>query len=199
MIQSEKFVNIRKSVKKVLDRDRYQHTLGVAYTAACLAMKYGEDLDRAYIAGLLHDCAKYIADGERITLCRKWGISYSRAESRSPQLLHAKMGAYLAEHEYEITDQGVLSAIRYHTTGRPDMTLLEKIIYVSDYIEPNRDKAPNLAAYRQEAFTDLDRTVSLIAQDTIEHIKSRHYELDTLTADTYEFYRALTETEKENG
>ena len=123
---------------------RYEHTLGVSYTAMALAMRYGQDLDQAELAGLLHDCAKYFNDEEIIKKCRKHGIEVSEAELRAPAVLHAKYGAWLAKNRYGVSDPEILSAIRWHTTGRANMTTLDKIIYVADYIEPRRDKAPDL-------------------------------------------------------
>lgn len=193
MIRSEKTVEIKRKVKKMLDHDRYQHTLGVAYTAVCLAMKYGEDLERAYLAGILHDCAKNIPDENRLKLCGQWGISCTKQEAKNPQLLHAKMGAYRAAHEFGISDEGILNAVTFHTTGRPDMTLLEKIVFVSDYIEPNRDRAKNLTEIRKTAFEDLDRAVCMIAYDTVEYLRDKGSEMDDRTAETYEFYHKLTE------
>ena len=101
-------------------------------------MCYGADLEKALTAGLLHDCAKGRGVKEQIRYCEKHGILLTEAELAMPALIHAKLGAYLAEKDYGITDPEILDAITYHTTGRPDMSLLEKIIYIADYIEPNR-------------------------------------------------------------
>ena len=109
-----------------------------------LAMRYGQDLDQAELAGLLHDCAKYFNDEEIIKKCRKHGIEVSEAELRAPAVLHAKYGAWLAKNRYGVSDPEILSAIRWHTTGKPDMTTLEKIIFIADYIEPNRAPFPGL-------------------------------------------------------
>ena len=113
-------------------------------------------------------------------------------ERRNTALLHAKMGAFLAKEQYGITDPGILSAVAYHTTGRPAMTLLEKIIYVADYIEPNRDRAPNLKEIRSTAFEDIDRAVYEISRDTIEFVSKKDLaDIDPTSKAVYEYYKNL--------
>ena len=129
----------RQRLQEKLPPMRYEHSLGVAYTAMALAMRYEYDLDRAEVAGLLHDCAKYYSDGEIIKKCRKHEIPLSEAEIQAPAVLHAKYGAWMAQHRYGVSDPEILSAIRWHTTGKAEMSLLDKIIYIADYIEPRRD------------------------------------------------------------
>ena len=145
-------VEIRKKLKKVQDKDRYEHTKGVMYTAGCLAMAYGYDMQKAMLAGLLHDCAKCIPNDEKLRLCEENDILISSVERENPFLLHAKLGALLAKTEYDVTDPLILHAIKVHTTGEPDMNILDKIIYIADYIEPNRNKAANLDCVRELAF-----------------------------------------------
>lgn len=117
---------IRKAMEKELDPKRYEHTLGVAYTAASLAMCYGADLNSALIAGMLHDCAKCLSNEKKISICKKHDLPINPAEEKNPFLLHAKVGSYLASKKYGVTDPDILNAILNHTTGRPDMSLLEK-------------------------------------------------------------------------
>lgn len=121
--------------------------MGVMYTAASLAMCYGADIQKALTAGLLHDCGKYCPAEEQIRLCGRYGIDLTRSELEMPALIHARLGAYLAEHEYGIKDREILDAVTYHTTGRPGMSMLEKIIYIADYIEPNRRKYRGFQRY----------------------------------------------------
>ena len=153
---SYNFSKTKKTLRKYLDRDRFEHSEGVMYTAAALAMRYGEDLEKAQIAGILHDCAKCMPDSKKLKICEKNHIEITEAEKMSPFLLHAKVGAYIAKAKYDIEDTEILDAIACHTTGKPAMTLLEKIIYISDYIEPMRNKASNLEEVRKMAFVDLD-------------------------------------------
>lgn len=179
---------IRKAMEKAQDAKRYEHTLGVAYTAAALAMRYGESLKNAEMAGLLHDCAKCLSDEKRLSICEKHNISMNEIEKKNPFLLHAKVGSYLAMKEYHIEDPDIINAILNHTTGRPGMSLLEKIIFVADYIEPNRKQAPNLTEVRRMAFEDLDQALIRILGDTIEYLESTGGPFDPMTRKTYEYY-----------
>ena len=97
-------IRIRKKLKKKLDEQRYEHTLGVAFTAMSLAMKYDVDLHKAELAGLLHDCAKCMPDERKLHKCEKYNIPISETERKNPSLLHSKLGAYLAEHKYGVKD-----------------------------------------------------------------------------------------------
>ena len=179
---------IRKAMEKVQDSKRYEHTLGVAYTATALAMRYGASLKDAELAGLLHDCAKCLTDEKRLAICEKHNISMNEIERRNPFLLHAKVGSYLAMDEFNVTNSDVINAILNHTTGRPGMSLLEKIIFVADYIEPNRKQAPNLSEVRKMAFIDLDNTLVVILKDILEYLESTEGEIDPMTRKTYEYY-----------
>lgn len=185
----EQYISIRKSLKKLLKKERYEHTLGVMYTAASLAMCHGADMEAAMLAGLLHDCGKYGTGREQIDRCRERDIPLTESELQMPALVHAKLGAYLAEHEYGIAEKEILSAIRFHTTGQADMTLLEKIIYIADYIEPGRKEVPGLCAVRKAAFQNLNEAVALSAKWTIDYLTAAGNPIDPLTIETYEYYR----------
>lgn len=184
---------IRKSMEKTLDVKRFEHTLGVAYTAAALAMAWGEDINKAQTAGLLHDCAKCMSNERRLSLCEKHNISVNEIERRNPFLLHAKVGSYIAMEKYNIHDKDVIHSILNHTTGRPDMSLLEKIIYVSDYIEPGRKQAPELTQIRKLAFTDLDQALLRVLNDTLVYLNTISGDIDPMTQKTYEFYKQQCE------
>lgn len=179
---------IRKALEKTLDNKRYEHTLGVAYTAASMAMRYGTDMNTAFLAGLLHDCAKNLSDDKKISICEKNNIPITEIELKNPSLLHAKVGSFLAMAEYHIKDIDILNAIRNHTTGRPDMSILEKIIFIADYIEPGRKQAPNLDTIRQLAFIDLDKVLIAILQDTLNYLHESNKQIDSTTQETYDFY-----------
>lgn len=187
------YVERKKKLKKALDKERFEHTLGVMYTASCLAMAHGSDLEDAKLAGLLHDCAKCIPNDEKITLCKKNDILITEIEYENPSLLHAKLGALLAEKEYEVTKPEILHAIKVHTTGEPSMSTLDKIVYIADYIEPNRDKAPNLAQVRELAFRNLDACMAQILHDTLHFLSGRKGSIDPATQITYEFYKQYKE------
>lgn len=179
---------IRKAMEKQQDAKRYEHTLGVAYTAAALAMKYGVSIKDAQLAGLLHDCAKCLSDKKKLSICEKHGLPVSEVEMRNPFLLHAKVGGFLARKEYLVQDEDIINAILYHTTGRPDMSTIEKIIFIADYIEPGRKEAPNLTQLRQMAFEDLDGTLIGILKDTLAYLGKKGGEMDPMTRNTYEYY-----------
>ena len=185
----QKLIKIQSKLKKELDNNRYQHTLGVMYTSAALAMRYGEDMNKALTAGLLHDCAKCIPGDEKIKLCKKHKIDISKAEEQNPSLLHAKLGAYMAKEKYHIDDPDVLDAIRSHTTGRPAMSLLEKIVYIADYIEPGRAELPNMKEVRALAFKDIDECLYRILKDSLVYLQTRDMTIDPTTEKTYEYYK----------
>ena len=176
-------------LRKELDFKRYEHTCGVAYTSAALAMRWDADVNKAYLAGLLHDCAKGMSDDDRLDICKKKGIYVSEVEHDNPSLLHAKIGAYLAKTVYEIGDEDILSAITYHTTGRAEMTLLEKIVFSADYLEPNRNHDPELPMIRRMAFTDLDEAILKIYENTMRHLKNSTKVLDPTTEEAYRYYQ----------
>lgn len=182
---------IRKSMEKSLDNKRYEHTLGVAYTASALAMHYGVDINNALIAGYLHDCAKSLSDAKKLHFCEKYNIPMTEVELKNPSLLHAKVGGFMAMNTYNVTDIDIINAILSHTTGRPEMSELEKIIFIADYIEPGRKQAPNLAHIRKQAFVDLNQTMVTILGDTLDYLKSLDMAVDTKTQKTYDYYAAL--------
>lgn len=187
---------IRGRLKDELKKSRFEHTLGVEFTSASLAMRYGADIFKARIAGLLHDCAKNVSDDKQLDLCKKYKLPISETEKKLPYLLHAKLGAYMAKKEYGIKDEDILNAIEYHTTGRINMTLLEKIVFVADYIEPSRDKAPRLDEIRVEAFQDIDNATLMIFDDTISYILSTDGVIDSTTLDAYNYLRDELEEKK---
>ena len=193
---SYNFSKTKKTLRKYLDRDRFEHSEGVMYTAAALAMRYGENLEKAQIAGILHDCAKCIPDNKKLKICEKNHIEITEAEKCSPFLLHAKVGAYIAKEKYDIEDAEILDAIACHTTGKPAMTLLDKIIYISDYIEPMRSKASNLEEVRKMAFVDLDETLFKILSDTLVYLEKSSKKMDPMTLQTYEYYREQRDSAK---
>lgn len=196
-IKTTDIKKIRKAMEKALDTKRYEHTLGVSYIAAALAMCYDAQIKSAEIAGLLHDCAKCLSDEKRIAICEKHNININEIERRNPFLLHAKVGSYFAMEEFHVTDQDIIRAILNHTTGRPGMSLLEKIIFVADYIEPNRVQAPNLKELRKIAFQDIDKALLIILEDTLRYLHSIDQEIDPMTQKTYDYYRNLVDESKE--
>lgn len=179
---------IIKTLRKELKPSRFNHTIGVMETAVKLAEHYNCDWEKAKIAGLLHDCAKCLPPEESIRLCREKGVKIQPVEYENPSLLHAKAGALLARDKYSIEDEDILHAILVHTTGQPDMSLLDKIIFTADYIEPGRNQAPRLDYLRKTAFENLDTAVAEILFDTLNYLKEKNTVIDTTTQDTFDFY-----------
>jgi len=183
----EVIYNIRNQLKGCLSADRYQHTLGVEYTASCLAMRYGADIFKAELAGLLHDCAKEFSKSELADIAVGNGC-----EDFTSNTLHAICAPTIAKDKYGIQDVEILSAIRWHTTGKANMALLDKIIYVADFIEPCRDMITILPEVRKIAFEDLTYAVYRIAAETIPYVAMRNLPMDPHTLECYEYL-------KENG
>ena len=180
---------LQKQMKEELSDDRFEHTIGVMYTAESLAMRYGVDMTKAAVAGLLHDCAKCIPNAQKIKMCKKHDIEITEMEEKNPSLLHAKLGAYMAEAAYGVDDPEILSAIKWHTTGKPDMSMLDIIIYMADYIEPNRDKAPNLKQIRKLCFENIEEALYQVLEGTLEYLSDRPDMIDPMTKISYDFYK----------
>ena len=180
---------LQKQMKDALSEDRFEHTIGVMYTAESLAMRYGVDMTKAAVAGLLHDCAKCISNAQKLKLCKKHGIEISEMEEKNPSLLHAKLGAFLAEDVYGVKDPEILSAINWHTTGKPDMSMLDIIVYMADYIEPNRDKAPNLKQIRKLCFENIEEALYQVLEGTLSYLSDRPDMIDPMTKISYDFYK----------
>ena len=186
-------VELIKTLEQELSYKRFIHTLSVAGTASSLAMCYGADLEKAETAGLLHDCAKCMDVRKMQKVCEKAGLTVSSFEADSGSLLHSKAGSVLAAEKYGITDPDMINAIRYHTTGRPGMSLLEKIIFVADYIEPGRFTAKNLPLIRRLAFSDIDGALMKILYDTLVYLNSTGFVVDPMTQKTYDYYKQIFE------
>lgn len=185
---------IQEKLQGKLTQKRFAHTIGVRYTSAALAMRYGVSVEDASLAGLLHDCAKCYTDEQLYKRCKKYGIKISKAEQDSRYLLHAKLGAYYAKERYGVDNEEILSAIRYHTTGKAGMTMLESIVFTADYIEPGRKPIPHLDAVRQVAFVDLNEAVYYILHYTLSYLEDggkRGNNVDKHTLEAYEYYKGI--------
>lgn len=159
-------------LEKTIGKKRLRHSIGVMNTAVDLADKYNYDKEKAKIAGLLHDCGKIEDKPTLLKMADTFGIIQDDVMKNNYQLIHGPLGASIAEKYYKIKDQEILNAIYYHTTGRENMTLLEKIIYISDYIEPGR-KLLGLEEIRQTAYTDLDKAMLLSMDQVLKYILSK--------------------------
>ena len=151
---------------------RVAHVQGCSETAALLAEKFGADVTDARRAGILHDITKALNSQEQLNLCANYGMILTQFQRENPKLLHAKTGAAAARRIFGEND-AVVSAIDYHTTGRANMTLLEKIIYIADYMEPNRD-FPGVDRLREAVWRDLDEGVLLGIDMTLEQLAQKN-------------------------
>ena len=181
-------IEMREKLRERLTDKRYEHSLGVEYTAAALAMAHGLDIEQAAIAGLLHDCAKCYSAEDKIAKCEKYGLPISDFERQNPELLHAKLGAAVAKDKYKVRDHEILSAITWHTTGCPNMSDLDKIIYIADFIEPNRKELPEMDEIRKEAFQDLDKCLVHILSNILDYLSRKGSTIDPITEETYNYY-----------
>ena len=145
-------------LKKRLDERRYLHSLGVAKLAVELAKRFGENPDKAYTAGILHDCAKNIPEDKARKLCEEFKIELNEVEKRNPALIHAPLGAEIAKRDFGILDTDIYNAIKNHTVGRQRMSTLEKIIYVADMAEESRT-FEGVLDIREALLKDLDEAV----------------------------------------
>ena len=178
---------LKSQVKDQLPSKRYNHTLGVVATSEQLAKRYNASVESAQIAALLHDIAKYLPNDllkEKLESAKETDyLNYS------PLVWHAPVGAIVAKETYQIKDSDILNAIKYHTTGKAAMTTLEKIVFLADYIEPNRMQ-PGVEEIRKLATKDLDVAVAQTLADTVAYLSSKgkgDIHPDTLAA--YEYYR----------
>lgn len=159
-------------LKTMLTPRRFTHSIGVRDTAIRLAKVYNYDVEKAKIAGLLHDCAKDIKKQQILQLCSKFDIVLDNIFREAIQLVHGPLGAHIAKDEFKITDQDILEAIKFHTVGKAGMSKLTKIIYLADYIEPNR-QFPGVEYLREIAYKDLNKAVILAIDNTIKYILKR--------------------------
>jgi len=160
---------LRPVALSYLKHRRIPHVLGTEQEAIRLAQRYGADVEKARRAALLHDCTKKLEMEEQMALCEKYGMELDELEQVALKLLHSKTGAAIARDVFGVDDE-IYSAIYYHTTGRANMTLLEKIIYLADYIEPTRD-FPDVDVLRKACYEDLDRGLLLGLEMSIEEMQ----------------------------
>jgi len=178
---------LRGKAYEMLKPKRVAHVAGVESEAVLLANKWGEDPENAAEAGILHDITKKLDKDAQLMLCSKYGIILENDLENSPQLLHAITGAEVAKDRFGVCEE-VYNAIRWHTTGKPDMSLLEKIIYLADFIEPNRE-FEGVEELRELAYEDIDKAMEQALKMSIEFIRSKGNEPYHITADAYEWYR----------
>lgn len=186
---------IKKWLSENLNEERYSHSLGTAQCAKELALKFGLDTEKAYIAGLLHDCAKCFSN-EKLLEIIKDNLQVEESEMLNYKTLHAPVSAYYAKKVFGVTDEEILSAIRWHTLGQINMTEFEKIIFLADKIEPNtRDKS-----YREEILNilegnnGLNKALLKCYKETLKSLVKRDLKICLLTVEIYNKLEDLCKT-----
>ena len=177
-----------QKVREQLTEHRYQHTIGVMETAIVLAERFGADPRKAELAAIFHDYAKFRPKEEMRQIIVEQNMPAELLEYNS-ELWHAPVGAYLVEIEAGVTDQEVLDAIRYHTSGRIGMTLLDKIIYLADYIEPGRH-FPGVEEVREMAGEDLEKALIQSMKNTIQFLMKKN---QPVFPDTFNAYNSIVQ------
>ncbi|WP_270180597.1 bis(5'-nucleosyl)-tetraphosphatase (symmetrical) YqeK [Alkalihalobacillus sp. CinArs1] len=172
-----------KLVKPHLTEHRYEHTIGVTNTAVELAEKYGADVRKTETAAIFHDYAKFRPKDEMRQMVVDFGLPKDLLDY-STELLHAPVGAILVKKEIGIKDGEILDAIHYHTSGRPNMTLIEKCVFLADYIEPGR-KFPGVEEVRELATVDLDQAIVQSIKNTVNFLMKKNQPVYPATFETY--------------
>ena len=166
---------------------RIPHVMGVEEEAVKLAQRWGADPELARRAGILHDCTKYYELPEQMDICEEYGVRLDALEQKAVKLLHSKTGACIARGVFGQPD-AVYDAIFWHTTGKADMTTLEKVLYIADYMEPNRD-FDGVERLRHLAYTDLDKAMLLGVEMTIQEMQQRQVPIHTNTLQARDWLR----------
>lgn len=180
-------------IREKLDDYRYNHSLCVADEARRLANKYGSDADKAYVAGLLHDITKNFSTEEHLKLIDDFGIILSDAEKGSSKLWHAITGSVYVDKILNIADKDIISAIRYHTTAKSDMTLFEKIIYLADFTSADRNY-PDVGVMRELVDIDLHKAMAYSLGYTIRDLVEKK---SVIHPDTFSAYNQIIQLVKE--
>lgn len=188
-----------EKLRTVLIPERFEHSLCVMESAVRLAKVYGADVEKARIAGLLHDCAKNYSTDELYSICDKYGVVLDSVTKNEVGLLHPIAGACILKDEYGIDDDEIYDAVFYHTVGKPDMPILTKIIFIADCIEPSRTSRW-VDDVRAVVYKDIDAALIIQLDNTIKCVLKKGTLLHTNTINTRNFYveRARCQNVKKN-
>lgn len=180
------YTKIQEWLKENLNEKRYIHTLGTANCAKELAKQFGLNQDKAYLAGLLHDCAKCFSNEKLLDIIHRH-LDVEECEMLNYKTLHAPVSAYIAETEFNITDKEIISAIRWHTLGKLNMTDFEKIIFIADKIEPNTRDKEYSDKIRELLSQDngLNKALLKCYKETIKSLVKRDLKICLLTIEIY--------------
>ena len=181
------YTKIKNRLEENLTSERYQHTLGTADCAKELALLYGENPEKAYLAGLLHDCAKCFSTEKLLKIIDDENLDVDITEKQNYKTLHAPVSAYVAEKEFDVTDSEILSAIRWHTLGKLSMTNFEKIIFIADKIEPNTREKEYALPIKTLLSEDngLNKALLKCYKETIKSLVDRDLKICKITVDIY--------------
>lgn len=182
---------LRPVALSYLKHRRISHVLGTEQEAIRLAERYGADVHKARVAALLHDITKKLEMEDQMALCRRYGLELDDLERHALKLLHAKTGAAIARDVFGVDDE-IYTAIYWHTTGHPAMTLLEKVIYLADYIEPNRD-FPGVDKLRKVCYDSLDAGLAMGLRMTVEEMRERGNPVHSGTLAALEYLKGTKE------
>ena len=169
----ERFEKVKAKIKQILSARRFMHTLGTIEVAEKLAAHYGADVNKARWAALLHDCTKEYSASKKHRLCKMWNIPLDDILESDIDITHSLLSSESARRDYDVSDKEVLQAIRYHTTGNKNMSLLDKIIYLADFIDPYRDDYPPHEKMREIAYKDINNALLIGHNHTIQDLKER--------------------------
>lgn len=181
--------DIYKWLKENLSNERYMHSLGTEKVARELAQRFGADPEKAAFAGLIHDIAKCLTNDELIKIINDNNILVSASELKSYKTLHAPVGAYIAKQKFKINDEEILNSIRFHTIGRVNMSLLEKIVFIADKIEENTRDKEFIDKIKKilDQTENIDEALLLCYNSTIKSLLDRRLFINTQTIDVYNY------------
>ncbi len=185
-------ISLRQQLKKELKPERYYHSINVCNMASEMAEIFGFSKGKAYLAGILHDCAKCISYQKMLAMCEDLDVTLDEYERETPALIHAKLGEKVAIAHYGIYEKEILEAIRYHTLGHPKMGNIAKIVYVADMLEPSRN-FEGIDKLREIAKKDLDLAVYECTKKTIEFNLAKNRPVHPMAYKMLEAFEPVTE------
>lgn len=191
------YERLREISLSLHDEKRRPHAEGTARTAEALARRWGADPEAARRAGILHDLTKALRPKEQLHICEKYAMMLTQVQRDNPKLLHGKTAAQIARSVFG-EDEAVVSAICWHTTGRAGMSLLEKILYIADYMEPNRS-FPGVETLRELVWKDLDAAVFCGLDQSLKHLQKNRRIIDPDSREAWEYYRKTQRGDLEHG
>lgn len=184
-MQRDREIDITRKIKESMSALRWQHSLGVAQTAEALAAFWGADREKAWWAGILHDYAREMPEDQLVKTAQEYGLTVLDEEKAGPVVLHAPVGAFLVKEDFDIRDPEILSAIAKHTVGGESLSLLDKIIFLADMIEPGRDW-PGVEKLRTMVYQDMDGAMAEALAGTIQYLRVQNRRVHPVTLATWQ-------------